>query len=128
MQFDGSPFPSELPLFPPHSAVREYLQEYGKDVRHLITFNAKVIDCRKQGNLWEVLFTNTCTKRMEAKRVYDAVLIAVGHYNVPYIPSVPGLKQWAAAYPGSVSHSKHFRKPDIYSAKVTVVYDSILTS
>lgn len=118
MCLEGFPFPNDLPLFPQHRAVREYLQEYSQDIRHLITFNAKVIDCQKQGNQWEVLFQDTRTRCVEEKRMYDAVVVAAGHYNIPYVPPLPGLKQWDLEYHGSISHSKYFRRPEFYTGKV----------
>lgn len=128
MNFDGFPFSDELPLFLPHAAVRQYVQEYGKEVQHLIDFNTKVIDCRKEGKVWEVLVRDTRTGVLKEKRVYDAVLVAVGHYNIPYIPPVPGLEGWATIYHGSVSHSKNFRKPDSYYGKVgNILLVSIIT-
>lgn len=118
MNFDAHPFPANLPLFPPHTAVKEYIQEYGKDVQHLITFNVKVVDCRKKGTKWEVLINDTRTGQLQGKRYYDAIIVTAGHYNIPYIPSVPGLVEWTKAYPGSISHSKSFRKANSYIGKV----------
>lgn len=50
---------------------------------------------------------------------FDAVIVASGHYSVPYIPHIKGLDQLQKLRPGSVIHSKHFRGRDLYKGKVS---------
>lgn len=52
---------------------------------------------------------------------FDAVVVASGHYIVPFIPFHAGLAEFAAAYPGTVTHSKSFRDPQSYAGKKVVV-------
>jgi hypothetical protein len=52
---------------------------------------------------------------------FDAVIVANGHYNVPYIPRIPGLKEFEQQRPGGVKHTKMFRGPDAYKGKKVVV-------
>lgn len=49
---------------------------------------------------------------------FDAVVVASGHYAVPYIPAIPGLEEFAKAYPRSIEHTKHYRGPETYRGKV----------
>jgi cation diffusion facilitator CzcD-associated flavoprotein CzcO len=56
---------------------------------------------------------------------FDAIVVASGHYNVPYIPHIEGLAEWAEKYPGSVEHSKSFRGPEKYSGKVRMASRSV---
>lgn len=49
---------------------------------------------------------------------FDAIVVASGHYSVPFIPATPGLPEYAKRYPGSVDHSKYFRDPEKYRNKV----------
>ncbi|KAL2835028.1 hypothetical protein BDW59DRAFT_155852 [Aspergillus cavernicola] len=51
---------------------------------------------------------------------FDALVVASGHYNVPFVPSIPGLKEFAERYPGSVEHAKQYRGPKKYSGKRVV--------
>lgn len=53
--------------------------------------------------------------------VFDALVVASGHYSVPYVPAITGLKEFAETYPGSVEHTKSFRDPERYRGKTTVV-------
>ncbi|GAB1213690.1 hypothetical protein ATERTT37_002840 [Aspergillus terreus] len=48
----------------------------------------------------------------------DALVVASGHFNVPYVPAIPGLKEFAQKYPGSVEHTKQYRGPEKYRGKV----------
>ncbi|KAL2865878.1 uncharacterized protein BJX67DRAFT_157698 [Aspergillus lucknowensis] len=48
---------------------------------------------------------------------FDALVVASGHYNVPYVPPIPGLKEFAERYPGSVEHAKQYRGPKKYQGK-----------
>lgn len=50
---------------------------------------------------------------------FDAVVVANGHFNVPYIPPIPGLAEFERARPGSVKHTKMFRGRDAYRGKVS---------
>jgi cation diffusion facilitator CzcD-associated flavoprotein CzcO len=49
---------------------------------------------------------------------FDAVVVASGHYWVPYVPDIEGLDQFEKTRPGSVVHSKHFRGRDLFHGKV----------
>lgn len=50
---------------------------------------------------------------------FDALIVANGHYSVPNIPQVPGLVELESKFPGTVIHSKHYRKPEDYRDKVS---------
>jgi cation diffusion facilitator CzcD-associated flavoprotein CzcO len=52
------------------------------------------------------------------KERFDAIVIASGHYTVPFIPHIDGLAELAAMHPGSVEHSKSYRGPEKYKGKV----------
>lgn len=49
---------------------------------------------------------------------FDALVVASGHYNVPFVPAIPGLKEFSARYPGGVLHTKQYRGPEQYRGKV----------
>ncbi|KAG2185730.1 hypothetical protein INT43_002165 [Umbelopsis isabellina] len=52
---------------------------------------------------------------------FDAVVVATGHYHVPYVPDFPGLREWHASFPSSVSHSKSYRVPQPFKGKNVLV-------
>lgn len=125
MCFSDRPFRSDSLLFPTREDVQEYLIHYSGDVRHLIRFSEQVQDVRSKVDndhgQWEITSKSTITND-EIKDTYDAVVIANGHYSVPSIPDVPGIKEFSSAYSSIISHSKIFRSPDSFvGMKVIVV-------
>ena len=55
------------------------------------------------------------------QRNFDAVVVATGHYHVPFIPEVPGLREAQEKFPGLVRHAKYFRTAEPYKDKKVVV-------
>ncbi|KAI0397049.1 hypothetical protein F5Y17DRAFT_29374 [Xylariaceae sp. FL0594] len=77
----------------------------------------------------------------EETRIYDAVVVASGHYSTPYIPvPSPGpgrestkatqeeeeaeMRAFAAAHPGVISHSKSYRRASSFAGKRVVIVGS----
>lgn len=58
---------------------------------------------------------------------FDGVVVASGHFNVPWVPPVEGLEEFERARPGSVLHSKMYRGRDAFKGKVSF-FSSILFS
>ncbi|KAJ4401982.1 hypothetical protein N0V82_010822 [Gnomoniopsis sp. IMI 355080] len=52
---------------------------------------------------------------------FDAVVVASGHFNVPWIPAIEGLEEFESARMGSVLHSKMFRGREAFRGKRVVV-------
>ncbi|KAK6584703.1 hypothetical protein PZA11_002927 [Diplocarpon coronariae] len=48
---------------------------------------------------------------------FDAVVLANGHYGVPFIPEVKGLKEYLGVFPGRVIHSRVYRRPFFFKNK-----------
>jgi cation diffusion facilitator CzcD-associated flavoprotein CzcO len=123
MQFSDLDFPSESLLFPTREDVQEYLVGYSRDVRHLISFSQQVEDAHLVDERWEIVVKSTITK--ETKRVeYDAIVVANGHYSVPYIPSLPGMEEFHDAHPSVIQHSKVYRSPASFVDKKVIVVGS----
>lgn len=129
MAFSDKPFPDDAPLFPKHEMVLKYLEEYAEEVRHLIRFQTQVLDVRLQDypgapDQWAVTSVDLRTLTPTTS-VYDAVIAANGHYTIPHVPDIKGVGVWNKAYPGSIIHSKTYRKPEAFmNKKVLVVGNS----
>lgn len=124
MAYSDKPFADEDPLFPSHTRVLEYLEEYAGDVKPLIKFRQQVVDLRSEGKGWQMVVESCSTRDVECHQ-YDAVVVANGHYTVPSVPHIEGLRQWNEAYPGRIIHSKAYRKPEDYKdQKVLVIGNS----
>ncbi|KAK6347097.1 hypothetical protein TWF696_007176 [Orbilia brochopaga] len=121
MAFNQFPFDDELQLFPKHEDVNKYVQEYSKDLTHLTRFNRRIIRVAQRSNMkWEIRSEDVITHETE-EEIFDAVVVATGHYNVPYIPPIAGLEEYEEQHPGSILHSKYFRTADGYENKKVIV-------
>lgn len=120
MQFWETPFPQDTALFPAHSVVKEYLHVYAEDIRDLIRFQAQVLDValvRHSPKEWRVQLRDLKTDSV-LEECFDAVIVANGHHNEAKIPAIPGIEKWDAAFPGSISHSSTYRRPETFTDKV----------
>ncbi|KAF8421210.1 hypothetical protein EV426DRAFT_718859 [Tirmania nivea] len=82
---------------------------FGKVVRKVEKVK---MDGREEG-VWRIVVGDVgVDEAVGEERYYDAVAIASGRYSVPYIPSLPGLKEWVLAGKGErrVEHSREFRE------------------
>ncbi|KAJ5728125.1 dimethylaniline monooxygenase [Penicillium malachiteum] len=52
---------------------------------------------------------------------FDSLVVATGHYYLPYIPTIPGIREYDARFPGSIWHSKHYSSLDSCENKRVVV-------
>jgi cation diffusion facilitator CzcD-associated flavoprotein CzcO len=127
MRFSDLEFPSESLLFPTREDVQSYIIQYSEEVRHLIKFSTQVESIRQASEAvppqWELTSKSTVTGE-EERKAYDAIVVANGHYSVPFIPSVPGIEAFNAAYPSIISHSKVFRAPGPFIDKKVIVVGS----
>lgn len=107
--------------FRPWTAIRDYVagllqrNAYGD----LVEYGTWVERVEKVGGEWKV------TLRKAGEKLdywwvewFDAVVVASGHYWVPYIPEVEGLEQFEKSRPGSVLHSKTYRGKSRFANKV----------
>ncbi|KAJ5981394.1 hypothetical protein N7522_013815 [Penicillium canescens] len=126
MRYSDQEWPSETQLFPKHRTVKQYLEDYAKDIKSLIQFETQVLDVKlKDAGLstWDLTAKNLYTGA-EITRTYDAVVVASGHFTVPYLPGTPGIEVWDASYPGTITHSKFYDSPETFRGKKVVVVGS----
>ncbi|KAK1707327.1 dimethylaniline monooxygenase [Colletotrichum acutatum] len=111
----------------PYAQVAGYLEEIAEPFSHLLTFNTHVERVEKVGKKWQLTLRKTQHYLKNQKRDYwwqdtfDAVVVATGHYGVPFVPNIDGLKETFAALPQRFEHSKAYRSPEDYVGKKVVV-------
>lgn len=121
MKFPDMPSLEDHQLFPSRKVVTQYLEEYGEDVRHLVSFQTQVVDiCQTRPGVHQVRLKDLQTNTAYNK-VYDAVVVANGHYAVPSVPDIRGIKKWNQANPGAISHTKFYRRPGPFADKKVIV-------
>lgn len=125
MRFSDSPSLEQNQLCPSKEATLQYLREYADDVKHMVKFHTQVTEVLQRAtdekDNWLVKYRDlTCNKAAEG--IYDAIVVASGHFTVPYIPDIPGIREWNKRYPGIISHSKFYQRPqDFLDKKVLIV-------
>lgn len=124
MKFQDLDWPHDSQLFPKHETVLQYIADYGNDVQDLVQYETQVLNVEpaddKQNGAWNVLTRNLRTNKQTTQK-FDAVIVANGHFIVPHIPDIPGIRQWHAKFPSAISHSKYYRIPEEFSNKKVVV-------
>ncbi|RGP78813.1 dimethylaniline monooxygenase [Fusarium longipes] len=135
MQFSQEPIPSEtsprsVSIYGPDTpfrhwtVVRRYIEGLVErnGYQDFISYSTTVELAEKVGTEWKVILRKEGNERdYWWVEWFDAVVVANGHYSVPYIPSIEGLEAFEKSRPGSVIHSKHFRGRDLYRSKRVVV-------
>jgi cation diffusion facilitator CzcD-associated flavoprotein CzcO len=124
MAYSDQPFDNDLPLFPSHDAVLAYLELYADEISHLVHFHTQVVKVTLAGtcpsDLWEVT-TRKLSTGQTLTSTYDAVVVANGHYTIPYVPDIIGLHSWNEENPGIIIHSKAYRRPEDFTDKKVIV-------
>jgi cation diffusion facilitator CzcD-associated flavoprotein CzcO len=124
MGFQDLDWPQDSQLFPTHQTVLQYIQDYVEDVQHLVQSETQVFDVRpadeRHNGSWIVMTRNLRTYSLE-EHIFDAVIVANGHFIVPYVPDIPGVQEWNEKFSGAISHSKYYRSPEDFAGKKVVV-------
>lgn len=123
MRFQDLDWPASSQLFPKHETVLTYIQSYALDVSHLIRYETQITSVSPipgPSMRWTItsLSLRSSTPQEED---YDAVIVANGHFIVPYIPSIPGIEAFNKAHPGVITHAKYYRAAEDFTDKKVVV-------
>lgn len=118
MCFQDAPFPKDTPDFPSHTHVMSYLSQLAKDENLLpwIRFSTLVEKAVFENDVWKVSVKNDKETYTEE---FDALVVATGHYAVPYVPEIPGLHELAQNKKVQLLHSRDYRRPEEFKGKVS---------
>jgi cation diffusion facilitator CzcD-associated flavoprotein CzcO len=113
----------------PWKVVADYLEDIFAKHLHRVSFNTTVERVRKhtETGKWHITLRQSEVRFKGSGHDYwwtetfDAVVVATGHYSVPYIPRIPGIEEWYKRWPERLQHSKQFRSRDAYVDKSVVV-------
>lgn len=122
MAYNNYPFDDNVPLFPRHDQILNYIERYSKEITDNVSFNEEVTSVKfiKEIKKWQVI-SNSLKNQEKTTELYDAVAIATGSYDKPMIPDVPGLKEWSEKYPSSVLHAKSYDEPAQFLKDKTIL-------
>ena len=114
MQYSDYPMPDHYPVFPHHTQIAEYFDNYVKHfgVKEHIRFNTTVTQATPlDGGGWEVTLHDGSTHR------YRALLVANGHHWDSRWPEPP----FPGHFAGTIIHSHAYKQPDEYVDKYVLV-------
>jgi cation diffusion facilitator CzcD-associated flavoprotein CzcO len=132
MEFSQEPIPvqrsqrsislhgSDTP-FRPHEVIRQYIEGLvnRNGYQDLIEYNTTVERASKNNGEWELILRRSGEfTDYWWTETFDAIVVANGHYTVPYFPHIDGLQEFEERYPGSVEHSKAYRGREKYRGRV----------
>lgn len=118
------PFKESTPVYPPHAAVLEYIQDFERDEKltDYIRYNTSVIDAEYTDNEWKVTTYDVKTQKSLTES-YDALIVANGHYFKPFIPDISGLSHFIDVEQQKsngvrIMHSRDYRRPEEFENQV----------
>jgi cation diffusion facilitator CzcD-associated flavoprotein CzcO len=124
MGFKGLDWPKDSQLFPTHETVLDYIDDYGEDVQHLVQYRTQVVNAEPTSDApnssWRVKLRKLEPEEDHEER-FDALIVANGHFIVPFIPDISGIQEWNTKHPYRLSHSKYYRRPENYHRQKVIV-------
>ncbi|KAI3405339.2 FMO1 [Candida oxycetoniae] len=124
MQYANVSFSKDELVYPHREQVLEYIDKYVKSIpkKNGVTFylDSNVNSISKVNNAWQVQVENVGSD-VVSQHEYDAVIVANGHFNNPFIPQVSGLAEWNEKLPNTILHSKNFQTPNVFRNKNVLV-------
>ena len=114
-------FEKPIPSFPPREVLYDYIlgRANKADVKKYIRFNTAVSNVIYNGSEFEITSLNKKENTI-SKENFDYVVVASGHFSVPYIPEYEGMK----SFPGRILHSHDFRDAEEFRGKDLIVLGS----
>ena len=114
-------FNQPIPSFPPREVLHDYILGRAKkaNIKKYIQFNTTVKEVKYNGNQFEVSALNKKNNTITSNN-YDYLIVASGHFSVPYIPEYEGMK----SFPGRILHGHDFRDAEEFRNKDVVVLGS----
>lgn len=132
------PWPEGTESFVSQRVFEEYIQRLSRNhgVDAVTLFHTRVDEARKtaDGTKWEIRSVrlekseNGNARLTENVSYVDLLVVASGHYNTPRVPDIAGLRDWKAAYPARVTHSKQYRAPDRFRGQNVLVIGAGVSS
>ena len=114
-------FNQPIPSFPPREVLYDYIIGRAKkaNIKKYIKFNTTITQAKFNGNQFEVSALNKIDNTISSNN-YDYLVVASGHFSVPYIPEYKGMN----SFPGRILHGHDFRDAEEFRNKDIVVLGS----
>ncbi|GJN85958.1 hypothetical protein PLIIFM63780_009534 [Purpureocillium lilacinum] len=124
MNFSDQSFRKDSWVFPSREDIQEYLVKYAESVRDLIRFCIQVTKlsrrCIDGHDKWRIEARSTVSQET-IDDVFDAVVVANGHYSIPFIPPMANMATFQETYPSIITHSKQYRTASEFEGKKVII-------
>ncbi|KAF8556442.1 FAD/NAD(P)-binding domain-containing protein [Imleria badia] len=139
-QFAQWPWPAGTQWELTHYQARNYVRSYASylninsnDENPAVAYNTRVELVEKRINQagqeqgWRLWLRSLVPTKSNTYRAtwwaedFDAVVVAVGRYNAPSMPSIPGLEEWVQRFPDLVRHARQYRRPEAYANQTVLL-------
>lgn len=122
MEFKDVPFEPQTLAFVSRSEIHDYLLKYSQTIPQGVNFrmSTNVLEVCKKESIWTVQ-SESIDGEINAEEQYDAVVVANGHTELPFIPDTPGLSEWNSNAPGFVTHAKYYKDACEFKDKTVLV-------
>ncbi|OLN83295.1 Thiol-specific monooxygenase 2 [Colletotrichum chlorophyti] len=114
---------------------REHIREWVENIfvrngnEKLLELGTTVELAEKEGDEWVLTLRKELPEKDQWwQERFDALIVATGHYNVPWLPNIKGIVEYDRRFPGRIVHSKHFRGSDKYKGKKVIVVGGSVSS
>ena len=114
-------FKKKIPSFPPREVLKDYILGRAKnaDIKKYIKFNTLVTKVQENSDQFSLTSKNKINNKLTTE-VFDNVVIASGHFSVPFIPEYKGMNN----FPGRILHSHDFRDAEEFRNKKVIILGS----
>ena len=114
-------FGKSIPSFPPRAVLQDYILGRAKkaNVKEYIKFDTLVTNVEAKGKQFNVIYKNKIDNKI-TNDIFDNVVVASGHFSVPFIPEYDGMD----SFPGRILHSHDFRDAEEFRNKNVIILGS----
>jgi lysine/ornithine N-monooxygenase len=117
------------------SVIADYVQSaaISNGITDSVFLNTRVESVEKHNEGWRVEISTLENTPLgphysHATHHFDAVVAANGHYHATNIPDIPGLKEWKAAFPDRIQHSKLYRRASSFKDQNVLIIGAGVSS
>ena len=106
-----------LKQYTDHFKLRRFVR-FSTTVKKVLPLKSIDEELADQG-AWELTWENSDSSSTE---IFDAVVVATGHYEFPYSPEIPGQNEWlAASGHRQVVHAISYNDPDAFKGQSVLI-------
>lgn len=122
MEYKDVPFEPRSLAFISRSEVHDYLLKYADTIPEGVNYRLKtnVLEVSKSKGIWSIQ-SESVEGEAQPEEHYDAIIVANGHTELPFIPNTPGLSEWNRQAPGTITHARYYKDATEFRDKTVLI-------